>query len=274
MGEWVTHSIDGVHGVPDYTAVRLAEPVHDMALVIPVINENGRLIGQLERIRTIQPEVDVIIADGGSSDGSTDPAVLAPLGVTTLLVKRGPGKLSAQLRMAIHHCLAGQYDGIVTMDGNGKDGVGGVARIVEALRQGYDFVQGSRFVPGGEAINTPWQRYLAIRMIHAPITSAGAHHWFTDSTNGFRGHSRRLLGDPLVAPLRDVFETYELLAYLPVAAARTGHRVTEVPVTRAYPKGEAVPTKIHGMTAYSRMIGILARASVGAYGPDRSRPGH
>lgn len=254
-------------GVPSYTVTRLRDPRWPFALVIPVINENGRLTAQLARIRDAAPEVDIIIADGGSTDGSTELDTLRQLGVTTLLTKTGPGRLSAQLRMAIHHCLQLHYDAIITMDGNGKDGIDGIERITIALRDGYDFVQGSRFVRGGRAINTPIARLLAIRLIHAPITSLAARRRFTDTTNGFRGHTRRLLEDPRVAPLRDTFQTYELLAYLPIRAARLGYRIIEVPVTREYPKGEATPTTIHGNSAHMALMGTLFRAARSRYDP-------
>lgn len=259
--------VTGVSGVPDYRVTPIAAKRHAYALVIPVLNENGRVTGQLRTIQAAHPDVDVIIADGGSTDGSTDPQVLAGLGVTMLLTKLGPGKLSAQLRMAIHFCLDAGYDAVITMDGNGKDGVDGIATVVAAIREGYDFVQGSRFVKGGVAQNTPGSRYLAIRLAHAPITSMGARHWFTDTTNGFRGHSRRLLADPRVEPLRDVFQTYELLAYLPIRASRLGYRVTEVPVTRVYPRGQAKPTKIHGTSAHANLVRILLDAVRGSYDP-------
>ena len=260
-------SVAGSPGVPAYTVTHLRDPERDFALVIPVINENGRLTRQLDRIKTAAPEVDVIIADGGSTDESTTPESLLELGVTTLLTKTGPGRLSAQLRMAIHHCLNLPYRAVITMDGNGKDGVDGITTIAAALRDGYDFVQGSRFIPGGQGINTPRDRYLAIRLIHAPLTSLGARRWYTDTTNGFRGHSRRLLEDSRVAPLREEFDTYELLAYLPIRAARLGYRITEVPVTRAYPRDEATPTKIHGTSAHARMLRILTNATTGGYNP-------
>lgn len=261
-------SIANTLGVPDYLTVRLREPKWPLALVIPVINEDGRLAAQLGRIRDAAPEVDIIIADGGSTDGSTEPEALHELGVTTLLTKTGRGRLSAQLRMAIHHCLSLHYAAIITMDGNDKDGIDGIDRIATALGDGYDFVQGSRFVPGGLAVNTPPERLLAIRLIHAPVSSFAARRWFTDTTNGFRGHARRLLEDPRVAPLRDTFDTYELLAYLPIRASRLGYRITEVPVTREYPAGEFTPTKIRGIGAYAKLLGILMNASRRRYDPD------
>lgn len=260
-------NVPGEPGVPNYTKMRLSDPRWPLALVIPVVNENGRLTAQLQKICEVKPQVDIIIADGGSTDGSTDPDTLYQLGVTTLLTKIGPGKLSAQLRMAIHHCLSLRYEAIITMDGNDKDGVRGIEHIATALRAGHDFVQGSRFVRGGNAINTPKVRLFAIQFIHAPLTSVAARQRFSDTTNGFRGHSRRFLEDPRVAPLRDIFDTYELLAYLPIRSSNLGYRVAEVPVTRAYPAGEQKPTKIRGIRAHGNLVRILINASLGHYNP-------
>ena len=51
-----------------------------------------------------------------------------------------------------------------------------------------------------------------------------------------------------MAPFRDVFDTYELLAYLPIRAGQLGIPTGEVPVRRSYPDDGAIPTKIHGIS--------------------------
>ncbi len=236
-------------------------------VLIPVINEGERVLGQLRTLRDAGLDLDVVVADGGSTDGSNDPDLQRELGVRTLLVKRDAGKLSAQLRMGMAYALREGYEGVITVDGNGKDDVTAIPLFVAALEGGAGFVQGSRFVPGGRAINTPRERYLAIKLLHAPVTSLAARRRFTDTTNGFRGHSRALLSDPRVAPLRAVFDTYELLAYLPIRAARLGYACTEVPVTRAYPAAGTVPTKIHGRRAQLDLVRILWRAATGRFDP-------
>ena len=248
-------------GVPRYEYTILHPPKCATALVIPVLNENERILEQLQRIQVCAANVDVIVADGGSTDGSLDIDNLERLGVTALLTKQDIGKLSAQLRMAFSFCLEQGYESVITMDGNNKDGVEGIERLNHALNNGFDFVQGSRFVKGGEAIRTPVERLLAIRLIHAPLISLGAHHWYTDTTNGFRGHSRRLLSDRGMAIFREIFETYELLAYIPVEAARRGFKVSEVPVRREYPASGGVPTKITGIRTHFGLIRILFDAT-------------
>ena len=161
------------------------------------------------------------------------------------------------------------YEGVITVDGNNKDSVESIPLFIERLRQGFDLVQGSRFLPGGRAVNTPWQRWIAVRLIHAPVISWTAHQHFTDTTNAFRAYSRRYLTHPKVQPLRDVFQGYELLAYLSVRATQLGMKACEVPVARVYPKSGKTPTKIKGMRGNTELLKILFANFRGAYAPDR-----
>jgi hypothetical protein len=90
---------------------------------------------------------------------------------------------------------------------------------------------------------------------------------YTDTTNGFRGYSARLLADPRVAVFRDVFVGYELHYYLAIRAARLGYQVCEVPVARRYPASGPVPTKISPVRGNLRVIRCLMAACLGRYNP-------
>ena len=128
-------------------------------------------------------------------------------------------------------------------------------------------VQGSRFIEGGKAINTPFIRTVSVRLIHAPVISLTAHQKFTDTTNAYRAYSRKYLTDIRVQPLRDIFMTYELLAYLSVRATQIGMKACEIPVTRAYPKTGKTPTKISFFKGNSELLHILFKNMQGAYNP-------
>lgn len=240
---------------------------HPYCVVIPVINEGLRIRSLLDRMlaHKIAGIADIIIVDGGSTDGSLDMASLQQKGVRALLVKTGPGKLSAQLRCAYAFALDQDYEGIVTIDGNDKDDPEAIPRFIEALEQGADFVQASRFVAGGVAENTPKSRDFAIRFIHAPMLSLfSGFHW-TDTTQGFRAYSRKMLLDDRLAPFRDVFSGYELLAYLSYRVPRLGYRCVELPSVRRYPLTGDVPTKISGIRGNLSVLQVLFRACFGAY---------
>jgi dolichol-phosphate mannosyltransferase len=253
--------------VPAFRAEVHHEKRHDHVLVIPVINEGERIRAQLMRILAARVPVDVVVADGGSTDESLAADFVAGAGVRAVLTKTGPGRLSAQLRMAYAWSLQQDYAGIVTIDGNGKDNVEAVADFVARLQDGYDYVQGSRYYPGGKAERTPLARAIGNRLIHAPLMSLAGRHWFTDTTNGFRSYSRRFLLDPRVAPFRDIFVSYELLFYLTARAGQLGYRVCEIPVRRSYPLGEATPTKIRGFAGNLAVLRQLINAVRGKYHP-------
>ncbi|HEX4414789.1 MAG TPA: glycosyltransferase family 2 protein [Lacipirellulaceae bacterium] len=254
--------------VPAYRIDRLAERKHDYCVVIPVINEGKRIADLLRRMSELgTPSLaDILIVDGGSTDGSLDLAMLSSRSVTALITKTGPGKLSAQLRCGYAYALEAGYAGIVTIDGNNKDDPEPIGAFIEALQNGVDFVQASRFIPGGIAENTPLTRWVAIRLLHAPLSSLAGRKWWTDTTQGFRAYSRRLLFDDRIQPFRDVFATYELLAYLSVRAPRLGYVCIELPTARRYPPGE-VPTKISSIRGNFKVFRILLAACLGAYNP-------
>jgi glycosyltransferase involved in cell wall biosynthesis len=254
--------------VPDFEAHAPSPRRTACCCIVPVINEGERLKRQLGRMAAVADQADILIADGGSTDGSSDPPTLTALGARAVLIKRGPGRLGAQLRMAFAWALDQGYHGCVMIDGNDKDDPSAVPLFLDKLSQGYDYVQGSRFMAGGRAVNTPPARWLAVRLIHAPVVSLAAGFRYTDTTNGFRAVSRRLLEDPRVDPLRDVFSGYELHYYLAIRAARLGYRVTEVPVTRAYPAGGRTPTKISPVRGNLAVLAALWRAATHRYDPE------
>lgn len=256
-------------GVPRFECTEFAPKRSEYAVLIPIINEGERIRTELERAcrSRVSDAADIIICDGGSTDGSTEAELLRSLEVNTLLVKRDEGKQGAQLRMGIWWALERGYRGIITIDGNNKDSIEDVPRFIEKLEEGYDFVQGSRFIEGGKAVNTPPVRTAAVRLIHAPVISLTAHHHFTDTTNAYRAYSRNYLTDPRVQPLRDIFMTYELLAYLSVRASQLGMKVCEIPVTRAYPESGKTPTKISFFKGNSELLKILFRNARGGYAP-------
>ncbi|GIW65407.1 MAG: glycosyl transferase family 2 [Candidatus Parcubacteria bacterium] len=251
--------------IPKHKKIEFFKKKNKYCLCIPVINEGEKFKRELESIKNLRLSVDVIIADGGSTDGSTNEEFLRNSKVRTLLIKQDKGRLSAQLRMAYAYALNEGYEGIITIDGNAKDDPSDIKRFIKALDEGYDYIQGSRFLKDGKAINTPLIRLIGNRLIHAPLISLASGTWLTDTTNGFRAYSRRYLLDQHVQPFRNIFSKYELLFYLSIRAGQLGYKVKEVPVVRKYPKGK-VPTKIN-IIGYFDIFFSLIKIVLGWYNP-------
>ncbi|WP_445713052.1 glycosyltransferase family 2 protein [Flavobacterium sp.] len=260
---------EAIYGVPKFLSTEIEERKTKYCLCIPIINEGERIHKQLQRAQQngIDKLVDIIICDGDSTDGSTEINQLKIFGVNTLLTKKDSGKQGAQLRMGFWFALERGYEGIITIDGNNKDSIESVPLFIEKLEQEFDFVQGSRYVKGGKAINTPKIRHFAVKFIHSPLISLTARHRFTDSTNAYRCYSKKYLTHPKVQLFRPIFTTYELLAFLSVRASQLGLKVGEVPVERKYPESGKVPTKISFFKGNFNLIKILVNNLFGKYNP-------
>jgi dolichol-phosphate mannosyltransferase len=246
--------------IPKYNLDEFASESRNYCVCLPVINEGDRIRRQLQRMSEagITNYADIIICDGGSNDGSLNPKFLKTHHISALLTKQDTGGLSAQLRMGYYYALVKRsYKGVITIDGNNKDSVEDIVNFVKKLEEGYDLVQGSRFIEGGKAINTPLIRKLAVKLIHIPLISLIAGFRYSDTTNGFRGYSRKFLEDWRVEPFRKIFDSYELLPYLAVRAPELHYKVLEIPVTRIYPKKGKTPTKISFIKGNLKLLSIL-----------------
>lgn len=235
-------------------------------ICIPVINEGDKIRDQLTKMKPYTNTLDIIICDGGSTDRSLGKKFLKAQNVRTLIVKKSPGKQGTQFRIGFQYALNQGYEGIITMDGNNKDGIKAIPDFIKALDNDYDYVQGSRFIKGGKAINNPISRLIGIRLIMSPLLSVTSGYWYTDITNGYRAFSRKYLTDSRVNIFRDIFISYELLFYLTVRANQIGAKTKEIPVVRTYPKGK-IPTKIIGWKGNLHMIKTALQVVFGYYHP-------
>jgi dolichol-phosphate mannosyltransferase len=260
------NKIDSDWQLPIFDKKVFFKKKHSYCLGIPIINEGERFKKQLRKLKKYTSLVDILIFDGGSSDGSTDLLFLKKMGVRAFLIKKSPGKQGTQLRMGFAYALQEGYEGVITIDGNNKDGVEAIPHFLALLKKGKDFMQGSRYQKGGRSINTPHLRHIGNHLILAPLFSLAAGFHFTDVTNGFRAYSKKLLLDPQVKPFRDIFISYELIFYLGVRAAQLGYKVTEIPVVRRYPR-HTVPTKIKGLASLLQVFKVGIQTTFGYYNP-------
>jgi dolichol-phosphate mannosyltransferase len=261
------------HPIPPLPAAEITEffPRRSKYLiVIPVLNEGERIKTQLVRMAPYLSSFDTIIVDGGSTDGSTTAEALQKAGLRALLIKKAPGRLGTQIRIGLLYGLKEGYEGVILIDGNNKDDPAAIPEFAKKIDQGFDFIQGSRFVPGGKALHNPLSRLLGIKLLHAPLLSLFSGVRYTDTTNGFRAFNRAFLADPRVAAFRDVFTGYEYHYYLSLMAGQLGFKVIEIPVTREYPEGAPPPSKIKGVRANLSIIQTLLKVCFGGYAPSKT----
>ena len=90
---------------------------------------------------------------------------------------------------------------LVVLAGNDKDRPPEIERLLAPIADdGYDFVQGSRYLQGGDFGNMPFYRQLATRYVHPLLFSLIVGRRFTDTTNGFRAIRLSALRDAAHRP--------------------------------------------------------------------------
>ena len=252
--------------VPAHTSLEFSAKATAYCVIVVVYNEGERFIRQLREMSKKADLADIIVAERLTTDGSTSPQWLRSCRVRALLTTDEVGAASG-MRMGLAYALQQGYSGVIVMDGNGKDAVGVLPEFIRKLEQGVDFVQGSRFMPGGFHKNTPLSRVVGIRLVMGPLLWLGSGYWFTDAMNGFRGYSRKYLLHPSVEPLRSCFTHFNVQMYLSLRAPALKLRVSEIPVSRVYPDDGTVPTKVTGLTHQFHVLREMVETVLGRYNP-------
>ena len=217
-------------------------------LVSPVAyNENVKLKSVIERFikSVVFKKVDYLIVDDGSTDGTTGMLqTFSSQGVKTIKHPSRQGVGSA-IRTAIRYAMAQEYDVLVIMAGNDKDNPDQIPLLLEPiLKDGYDLVQGSRYVGQGKAGgDMPLYRKIATRL-HPFLFSVMTGKRITDSTNGFRAIKLSIFKDARINLNQDWLNQYELEPYILFKAMTLGYQFKEVPVTKIYPPKKLGYTKM------------------------------
>ena len=220
-----------------------------IAVILPALNEAGKIGRAVQRIP--QPLVDhVLVVDDGSTDGTAAEAEAA--GATVIKHDRNRG-VGAAIRSGIERA---QQDGIVLtgiLAGDDQDDPEEIVRLAEAIvDRGCEFVQGSRYLPGGQRQNQPLSRTV-MTIGYSLMFTAVTLRRITDATNGFKLFRTAICRDWDLR--QEWLDRYELEPYLLYQAIRRAHKVCEVPVTKFYPPDRSVGyTKMKAYRDWWRIV--------------------
>jgi dolichol-phosphate mannosyltransferase len=199
-------------------------------VVAPTYNERENIELFLRAVRSSAPDVDVLIVDDNSPDGTGDVAdqVAAELGQIKVLHRPGKQGLGSAYRQGFSIALDEGYDVVVSMDCDFSHDPQVIASLIAAIDSGNDAVIGSRYVPGGGTVDWPAHRRLLSRWGNryvGVLLGLGVH----DCTSGFRAYASPALRD--IDPMSTTAEGYAFLTELVRRLATRGYRVGEVPIT-------------------------------------------
>jgi len=197
-------------------------------VIIPTYNEaeNVRII--TDRLRTAVPNVDVLIADDNSPDGTGEIADGLASADAQIHVMHRPGKQGLGAAYLAGFAWAGEhgYEAVVEMDADGSHSPEQLPLLLDALADA-DLVIGSRWVKGGTVVNWPMHRFVLSRGANV-YTRLALGMPVKDATGGYRAYRMTALDKMDVGSV--LSQGYCFQIDLAWRAHRNGFRVVEVPI--------------------------------------------
>ncbi|HUB76444.1 MAG TPA: glycosyltransferase family 2 protein [Solirubrobacteraceae bacterium] len=186
-----------------------------VSVVIPTLNEAANLPHVLARIPACVSEV--VLVDGHSTDGTIEVARAMRPDIRVVL-QEGRGKGNA---LACGFAAAtGEI--IVTLDADGSADPAEIDAFLALLRDGHDFVKGSRFLAGGGSDDITAIRRAGNRALLAVLNLLYGRR-YTDLCYGFNAFWRHCL-----AHMRVDCDGFEVETLITARVSRAGLRVAEV----------------------------------------------
>jgi len=204
--------------------------------IIPVFREIGKIGTVIERFSPDSVDEVCLVVD------DPDEAILKEIDDSrkrtqvpvTIIENPARNGIGFAIKEGYRYALSHGFDLIVVMAGNGKDDPREIPRLTQPiLENGYDYVQGSRFLPGGRGERTPFLRRIFTRLFPFAWTFLTGVHC-TEVTNGFRAYKASILQDPEISIWQHWLNGYELEYYLHYKVLTLGYRFTERPVSKIY----------------------------------------
>jgi len=204
-------------------------PVRLRALVcLPTYNEQDNVVPITEAILAATPDVDVLIIDDNSPDGTGKLAdgIAAREPRVKVLHRAGKEGLGKAYLAGFDWALRHGYELILEMDADFSHDPRYLPGMLEAAR-GADLVLGSRNVPGGGTVNWGVGRKIISRggSLYARTILGIA---VRDLTGGFKCFHRKVLESIDLSTVE--CSGYAFQIELTFRALRRGFRVVEIPI--------------------------------------------
>lgn len=204
-------------------------PLGKALVIIPTYNEAENIKPIVARVRAAVPEVDILVADDNSPDGTGKLAdeLAAADEQVRVLHRKGKEGLGAAYMAGFRWGIEHGYGVLVEMDADGSHQPEELPRLLTALK-GADLVLGSRWMPGGRVVNWPKSRELISRggSTYSRLLLGVPMRDVTGGYRAFRAETLAGLGLDAVASAGYCFQVD-----LARRAVEAGFHVVEVPIT-------------------------------------------
>lgn len=198
-------------------------------VVLPTYNERENITPLLTAVRDVSTEIDVLVVDDNSPDGTAQVAreLGDRLGGVTVLDRSIKEGLGSAYRAGFRHVLDDGYEVVITMDADLSHDPTAIPQMLALLDDGADAVIGSRYVTGGGTTDWPVRRQLLSRWGNAYTRSVLGLHTH-DCTSGFRAYRAPALS--AIQPDTTHAEGYAFLTELVRRLTRQGYAIVETPI--------------------------------------------
>ncbi len=232
-------------------------------VIIPTYNELENLPLIVERVRTATPDVDILIVDDNSPDGTGDRAdeMAAADDHLHVLHRKGKDGLFAAYLAGFRWGLARDYAVLCEMDADGSHAPEQLHLLLGEIDNGADLVIGSRYIPGGRVVNWPKDRWVLSKGGNVYISLA-LGTGLSDMTAGYRAFRREVLE---TLPMDELSKAgYIFQVEIAFRAVELGFDVREVPIT--FTEREIGESKLDGSFVKDSLLevtkwGVKHRAS-------------
>lgn len=211
--------------------------------VIPAYREKGKIGRVVGRIKQESPEFvdEILVVDDASNDMTGKEAEDAGAIVIRHSKNKGAG---AAIRTGIDYALEKKYDIAVVLGGDDQDNPSQIKRLIyPIIHDHFDFVQGSRYLAGGERVNIPLFRWITTGF-YSFIFKIVVRFPVSDGTNGFRAFRLSIFENKNINIWQGWLNKYQLEPYLYYKVIEENFKITEAPVTKSYPNGKVGYTKM------------------------------
>ena len=205
------------------------EPLKLFSIIIPARDEEGSVAGTIEHLQVEMAlhkiPHEIVVVDDGSKDGTWQILQDLKTRVPSLRPVQNPGPHGFG-RAIVFGLDRAQGDAVVIMMADASDDARDAARYWQLLNEGYDCVFGSRFMPGGGAIDYPRVKLFINRMANLFVRTLFRTR-LNDITNAFKAYRKKTIDGcrPILSP------HFNITVELPLKAIVRGYSWTVTPIT-------------------------------------------